>query len=401
MSLVNEFLDAQAEYDREQMEMQPVGKDPNKPGLEIPSFAGITASELSTFAGEPVDWLVDRVIASDQPTIFGARSKAGKTTQLTDLSVALATGTDWLGHFPIRKARRVLFITGEANQRSMARKLERAIKARGFNWEDMGDELRVETIEFPKMPNIFHRDQITKDIKEHDIAVVIVDPLYRGLGDLDTNRMAEMGDAIVQFAKACQPAALIISHHTTKAAAREYGVPPSLEDLSGAGLAESCGNWWLLGRNEPYQFDRKHDLCVQYGGRDEQSGLVRILFDEKDWTFEVKGMDEFKEDQKRDKEAKKQEARQTKMNEAKASVKHCLANVKEPKPKSWIESRTIVSQAQTRAAIAELLNNGKVTEAPYKDARGVERQGGLILTSLVDPLNLVNGSNNETLSISE
>ena len=211
------------------------------------SFGGICARELSPYADEPVDWLVDSIFASDQPTIFGARSKAGKTTQLTDLSVALATGTNWLGHFPIKKKRRVLFITGESNRRAMARKLQRATKARRMTLDSLGDNLRTETAEFPILQSVRHRDQITKDIVDYNIDVVIIDPLYRGLGDLDTNRMAEMGDAIVQFSKACQPAALVVSHHTTKSAAKEHGIPPSLEDLSGAGLAESCGNWWLLG----------------------------------------------------------------------------------------------------------------------------------------------------------
>lgn len=85
---------------------------------------------------------------------------------------------------------------------------------------------------------------IKADIEQHKIEVVIIDPLYRGLSGLDTNKLVEMGGAIVEFAKVCQPASLILSHHTTKAAAREGGAP-TLESLSGAGLAESCGKWCL------------------------------------------------------------------------------------------------------------------------------------------------------------
>ena len=99
----------------------------------VPSFAGIPVNELATYANQPVDWLVEWVFSSDQPILFGARSKAGKTTQLTDLSVALATNTKWLGHFVVPKRRRVLFITGESNKRAMARKIHRAIEARNLN----------------------------------------------------------------------------------------------------------------------------------------------------------------------------------------------------------------------------------------------------------------------------
>ncbi len=71
-----------------------------------------------------------------------------------------------------------------------------------------------------------------KGIKKHGTEIVIVDPLYRGLSGLDTNKLADIGGAIVEFSKACEPASLILSHHITKAAAREFG-PPKLEDLSG------------------------------------------------------------------------------------------------------------------------------------------------------------------------
>lgn len=218
---------------------------------------------------------------------------------------------------------------------------------------------------------------------------MIIDPLYRGLAEIDTTKLAEMGDAIVQFAKACHPASLIMSHHTTKSSAREYGMPPALEDMSGAGLAESCGCWWLLGRNGPYNHDRKHDLCVQYGGRDEQSGLRRILFDEEKWAFEIQSMEDFKADQQQSKEIAKQEARRVKLNEARAGVKHCLANIKEAKPKTWIEVRSGSSQRLTRQAIAELLNDGTLAASKYRDSRNVERDGYLLasLVSLVSPVN--------------
>jgi len=346
----------------------------------LPTFAGIDAGELAQYVDAETDWLVDGIFAADQPTIFGAASKATKTTQLVDFSVAVATQTPWLNSFNVSKSRKVLFITGESNYRGVSKRILRALKSRNLKWSDIAGKLRVEAVEFPNFPSPRDREAITADVEKHGFEVVIIDPLYRGLQGLDTFRMAEMGEAIIQFVKACRPASVIISHHVIKNAAREMG-PPALEDLSGAGLAESAGNWWLLGRNEPYKFDRRHDLSVVFGGRDEQAGIKRIVFDESEWTFEVSCGQDIKEQRKRESAEREQKAKEAKICEARAGVKHSLANEKEAKSKSWIESRSGHPQTVTRSAIAEMLNDMTLVEQPYVDAMG-RQQMGIILASL-------------------
>lgn len=342
------------------------------------SFAGIDASELEQHVHAQPDWLVEGIFSADQPTIFGAASKATKTTQLIDLGVALASGTPWLAHLNVPKRRKTLLITGESNYRACSKRIRRALEARGLSWSDIAGYFRIEATEFPKLASLDHQAAITADVQRFGIEVVIVDPLYRGLDGLDVNRMAEVGSAIVSFMKAVQPASLIISHHVTKSSARDLKGPPSLEDLSGAGLAESCGNWWLLGRNEPYKFDRIHDLVVQFGGRDEQAGLKRIVFDEANWTFEVTGGEEMKEQRQREREEARRQVHDAKRLEARQAVLNCMKEVNVPKPKSWIEDRAGCSQALIRAAIAELLEAGLLTEGSYTDARNIARRGFIL-----------------------
>ena len=98
------------------------------------TFAGIDAAELSTYIDAETDWLVDYIFAADQPTVFGAASKATKTTQLVDLAVALATATPWLNNFKVSKRRKVLFITGESNYRAVSKRFLRALSAHGMDW---------------------------------------------------------------------------------------------------------------------------------------------------------------------------------------------------------------------------------------------------------------------------
>ena len=342
----------------------------------FPSFAGIDAAELSNYVDSEVDWLVDGIFSADQPTIFGAASKATKTTQLVDLSVALATATPWINSFDVSKRRRVLFITGESNRRAISKRIKRALKVRKLNWSDVQDWLRVEAIEFPAIPSATDQVGIKNDIDEHGIEVVIIDPLYRGLKGLDTHRMAEVGDAIISFVAACKPASVIISHHTIKSAAREFGTP-MLEDLSGAGLAESCGNWWLIGRNKKYEFDRVHDLTVSFGGRDEQAGLKRIVFNEKDWTFAVTSGQDIKKQKERERAERDQKNRETQRNEAIAEIKRVIDGVTEAKPKSWFEDRCQCAKTHVRIGIAAMLGDSTLVEQDYKDSMN-RRQTGFI-----------------------
>lgn len=344
------------------------------------TFAGVDAKDLAKYVDMEADWLVDGIFSADQPTVFGAASKATKTTQLVDLSVSLATTTPWLGHFPVSKRRKVLFITGESNYRAASKRIKRALDVRGFTWSDVSEYLRVEAIEFPSLPSATDQAAITRDVKDHGIDVVIIDPLYRGLTGVDLFKMNEMGSAIIQFVKACQPASVIISHHIVKAAAREMG-QPTLEDLSGAGLAESAGNWWLIGRNGPYAFDRMHDLSVVYGGRDEQAGLLRVVFNEAEWTAEVTSGHDVADQRAKDAQNKKQQAKESQVREARAGVLHSLANEQEPKSKSWVEDRSGHPQKVTRLAIAELLNDLSIVEQSYTDARN-HQLTGLILAKM-------------------
>ncbi len=354
----------------------------------IPSFEGVDALTLSKSTTEPVDWLVDRVIGMDQPTIFGGRSKVCKTTMLCDLAVAVATNTDFLGFFKVPKRRRVLFITGEANNRAISRRLWKALKCRSMDWNDIQGWLRTETLEFPQLPNMLHRLQILEAVKKHDIEVCIIDPLYRGLNGIDTHKVGEVGDAIVSLDRLIKPCQLILSHHTTKAAARDLKAP-ELEDLTGSGIAESCGNWWLIGRREQYHYDRVHHLEVVYGGRDEQAGIKAITLDESGeaFTWQVDSIEDAKVDKEKRKQEERQKLQAEKLRIAKAAIKRALANEKQFRPKSWIEDRKGEStQASCRHALSEMLNRGELAAGAYIDDAGKRRHPGYGLPGVAVPL---------------
>ena len=346
------------------------------------TFKGVDSNALSAFASMEPDWLVDGVFTSDEPLLVGARSKGCKTLQLTDLAVSLATGTPWMGIFEVPKQRRVLFISGETNYRRMSKHIENACRVRGGTFDDLGDLLRVETVEFPNLPSVNDLQAIHRTIEQHGIEVVIVDPLYRGMAGVDASQLSEMG-SIKSFQAACQPACVILSHHAIKAAARDYGTPPALEDLAGAGVAESCGQWWLVGRNEAYAYDGKHDLCVSYGGREGQAGGLRILFDDRAWTFDVEHLSDFidqaKEERRKQLEANKRDAEDRKLNQARNKIILACRNEKSPQAESRIRTGSGQSGQTFTQAFASLVQDQTILPRPYRDACNRPHPEGYIL----------------------
>ncbi|MBL8817170.1 MAG: AAA family ATPase [Planctomyces sp.] len=347
------------------------------------SFAGIDASELAAYATQNPDWLVDELFTIDEPLLVGARSKGCKTLQLTDLAVAIASGTPWMGVFNVTKRRKVLLITGEANYRRIAKHIEKACKVRGIKFADLKGFLRVEAIKFPCLPSKKDQAAIRADVTEHGIEVVIVDPLYRGLAGVDAARLSEMGSAIKAFQAACAPACMILSHHVVKSAARQFGEPPTLEDMTGAGIAESCGQWWLVGRNQKYAWDWKHDLCVQFGGREGQGGGRRILFDEHAWTFQVEPWGEYteqaKEELERQREDARREAEERKQRAARVQILRAVRNIKTSQSKNQICDSCGAVQSDFRVVFPQLVQEMTLVIRPYRDALNRLQATGYIL----------------------
>lgn len=353
----------------------------------VRSFAGIDASELASYATQEPDWLVQDVFTIDEPLLVGARSKGCKTLLLTDLMVAVASGTPWMNVFKVPKRRKVLFITGEANYRRIAMHIQKACNVRDLDFYDLKGFLRIEAIEFPCLPRLADQDGIRRDIETHGTELVTADPLYRGLVGIDSSRLSEMGDGIKSFQAAVAPACLVLSHHVVKSAAREYGSPPQLEDMTGAGIAESCGQWWLIGRNEKYAWDWKHDLCVQFGGREGQGGGRRILFNEQDWTFQVDGWHEFTseadQERQRQRDDAKRDAEERKLVQARTKILQACRSIKTPQSRSRIRDSSGQSGIGFGTAFADMLRDQTLIQRPYRDGAHRIQTEGFILREYI------------------
>jgi hypothetical protein len=353
----------------------------------VPSFLGEDVADLEGLLSVPVEWIVKDLISKDETLVVAARSKACKTLQLVDLAVSLSSGLPWLKRFDVPKRRRVLFISGEANNRRMAVHVSRALNPRDLAFEDLRGWLRIETMHFPELVSDWSLQGLQQSVQTFQPDVVIVDPLYRALSGLDSHRLSEMGPKLKALEAACRPAMLVLSHHITKAAAREQKVP-ELEDLTGAGVAEMAGQWWLVGRQVPYAFDGKHDLAVHYGGRDGQSGELRVLFDDQQWTFDVSNLSQFQAESRATaqelKSLHERQAEEQQRDAARVRIQAGMKRFQSPVSERRVEQSTDVTHKKFGPAFEDLLQEQSIVMRPYVDEQGRRQKCGYILSSHVE-----------------
>lgn len=379
--------------------------------VEIPSFGGIDAADLQAFVGQSVEWLVSDVFSDDEPLIIGAARKSCKTLLLFDLACAVATGTDWLKTFHVPRQRRVLFVTGETNYRRTAVHVQKCLASRAMTWGDVAGWLRVEAKDFPSFTKKVDLDGIRQTVAEHGAEVVILDPLFRGMQAVDASKLFEVGPVLKELQAAVSPALMILSHHFVKPLkhfkAMEPGsgaVPlPSLDDLTGAGIAESCGQWWLQTRTERYQYDDRHSLIVEFGGREGQSGALQIAFDERCWQFDVRSASEFRQAAVQLKQEQQSKQAEAQRESDRCAVMRVLRNCKEPMSKETVKTRVGMqgSRGRFEAAFGDLLVDQSVSTRRYQDVCGRWQKSGFILSEYVAEYDAAVRAKSESESESE
>ena len=268
-----------------------------KNGTAQRTFAGKCISDFEAALSKEPDWLIPNLISMTGPNILAGPSKTLKTADSMDLAVSVGSGTQYLNHFPVCQRRKVLYITGETNEAQCARRLNKCLKSKGLGFYSDID-LHIEYLQFPKILDPIEVMRLANTVHTQSFEVVIIDPLYRGLAGADMSSLTEVGPSILELQQALSPALLILSHHSTKASAKQIGKPLNLEDVSGAGVAESMAAWNLRSRYSEYKHDGQHQIIVNMGSRDTNGGLYLYEFNDDEWGWKVTPLHEFKQRQR-------------------------------------------------------------------------------------------------------
>jgi hypothetical protein len=229
-----------------------------------------------------LEWLVRGVLVRGQPAVLGGGKKSLKTSLGVDLAISLGTGTPFLDHFPVRRAR-VAMISGESGEAVLQETARRVCRAKGVSMD------AVEAcwgFRLPQLGNLEHLDALAQAVQENRVDVLLIDPLYlcllSGLEGVQASNLYQMGPLLLNAAQTFLPLGCtpVLFHHFKLRREDPLG-EPQLEDLSFSGIQEFARQWVLTGRREKYEpGSGEHRLWLSVGGSAGHSGLWALDIDE-------------------------------------------------------------------------------------------------------------------------
>ena len=142
-------------------------------------FRLVSAAQLNSSQPE-TRYLIPGVLAAGQlGGIFGA-FKTLKTSLAADLLISLASGTPFLGRFPVSQPGRVLFLSGESGLPALKSIARRICSERGMSLDTL--ENFVCSPDVPKLGDPFDMMAFTELVEREKPVCVVIDPAFLALG---------------------------------------------------------------------------------------------------------------------------------------------------------------------------------------------------------------------------
>jgi hypothetical protein len=197
-----------------------------KPGLpEIEDAARLLTEDI-----ELPPELVDGLLHAGSKLILGGSSKSFKTFTLLDLAMSIATGTDWWGRRTMPG--RVLYTNLEIQRPFFARRIQSILAARTIKlsageldvWNLRGYAADINDLK-PKM---------LSKMLDRSYALVILDPIYKCLGDRDENKTGDIASLMNELERLAMEtgAAVAIGAHFSKG---NQAMKESIDRIGGSG----------------------------------------------------------------------------------------------------------------------------------------------------------------------
>lgn len=201
---------------------------------EAREVAEVEATGLISLAPVPADlparpWLVENLLMDGQVTMLTGRGGDGKSLLALQVAVMVAARADF-GWWQARQRRNVLVLNAEDNIDEQRRRLLGGCDVMGVDPRLL--EGRLFTMERESLV-LVHRDpedgtvkpsplydRLAALIREHEIGLVVIDPLVEAHVGMDENSNADMKELVIMLRRLARLRAipLLIVHHSRKGA---------------------------------------------------------------------------------------------------------------------------------------------------------------------------------------
>lgn len=210
-------------------------------------------SHVADVHSEPTPALIEGVIVEGQPLLLAGPKKTQKTVIGLDLAVSLTTATPFLGRFPVREPRKVLYLSGESGQAAVATTLTRIAEARGATpSEDLS--LCFRRVQFTKKGE---RDKLRALIEFYSADVVLIDPAYLSMRGLtNPSSYFEVGEHLAALSRVGEDTGATVGLIAHCGKGHNGAAMPQLDDVAWAGFGEWARQWVLVNNRRPWQAGR-------------------------------------------------------------------------------------------------------------------------------------------------
>lgn len=228
-ALKQAILDGDPEQEREARRLLTTAGQEDRAGLpRIVCAADLAAREVPTPA-----ILISGLLHRGAKLLIGGGSKSYKSWGLIDLAVSVATGTPFWGIGT--NAARVLYLNFEIPEPFFRGRMLAVAKAKGVQAGDGLRGLDVWTLRGHAADLSRLVPHIVAQAAGRDYGLIILDPIYKCLGDRDENSAGEIGELLneVEALAHRTGAAVAIAHHFAKGSAAGKD---SKDRVSGSGV---------------------------------------------------------------------------------------------------------------------------------------------------------------------
>ena len=197
-------------------------------GVTVPDVVSLGGLMMEhTSQPEPI---IHGVLGIGDKGIVSAPSKAGKTWLMLGLAYAVENGTEWMGHKTEKS--RVLFVNFELSPEWITHRARLVYgKSEGSEHPDV---LNLKNISMPWAALISH---VKGHIKASGVSygLVILDPIYKMLGDADENSNGQIADLLNSLGRMCIELGVgaVFSHHHSKGNKANVD---AMDRMAGAGV---------------------------------------------------------------------------------------------------------------------------------------------------------------------
>lgn len=344
---------------------QAAAQDDEKPVDYKPiSCADLMAAEFN------VRFLVDWILTEGQPCILAGPQKSLKTSILTDLALSLCTAGYFLGRFKVPEAVSVGMMTGESGLPTNQDAIRRISSSAGIDPTIIRNFYLTDRV--PRFDHLHHTDALKAFLFDHEIQVLLIDPLYMAIDGDNQANLAAQGEQLRRVNELCSEcgATLVLCHHSKKETSKIFS-PLDLSDLSGAGHAEWARQWILLSRREPYTAGTgSHRLWLNVGGSFGHGGLWGLDVEEgrlsdhggRRWDVSLLDHEEVHEASERQREAAKQAKFDQAIDDGKRRVVDAMVKFPDGETAKKIRLAARMNTTNFEAALAALVADGDVIE---------------------------------------